>query len=107
MNNGYLFPEMLNAFNFLYLNVNTMFAYKEEILAGDSRLLRLNVKTSGHAHTHASLDRRHQDGDEYITLNVDRKVLLFRDVYYVNITYILFLTLFLNLYFVAFLGNFL
>lgn len=56
MNCGYLFPEMLNAFNFLYLNVNTMFAYKEEILAGDSRLLRLNVKTSGHAHTHASLD---------------------------------------------------
>ncbi|VDM39230.1 unnamed protein product [Toxocara canis] len=48
--------EMLNAFNFLYVNVNTMLAYREEILAGDSKLLGLNTKTSGRAHTQASLD---------------------------------------------------
>uniref|UniRef100_A0A0M3I2Q5 Origin recognition complex subunit 2 n=1 Tax=Ascaris lumbricoides TaxID=6252 RepID=A0A0M3I2Q5_ASCLU len=118
---------------------NAFLLWTQEILAGDSRLLRLNVKTSGHAHTHASLDvvwasltfnsrmilykmakifyatnepleffnlyrqaredflvssetslrqqlvelddhhlitkKRHQDGDEYIAMNVDHKVL--------------------------------
>ncbi|VDK86971.1 unnamed protein product [Litomosoides sigmodontis] len=48
--------KLLNAFNFLFINVNTMQAYKAEVFAGYSKLLGLNPKGSGYTHTFASLD---------------------------------------------------
>uniref|UniRef100_A0A0R3S4B7 Origin recognition complex subunit 2 n=1 Tax=Elaeophora elaphi TaxID=1147741 RepID=A0A0R3S4B7_9BILA len=48
--------KLLNAFNFLFINVNTMQAYKAEVFAGYSKLLGLNPKSSGCMHTFASLD---------------------------------------------------
>uniref|UniRef100_A0A915PTD6 Origin recognition complex subunit 2 n=1 Tax=Setaria digitata TaxID=48799 RepID=A0A915PTD6_9BILA len=48
--------KLLNAFNFLFINVNTMQAYKAEVYAGYSKLLGLNPKGSGYIHTFASLD---------------------------------------------------
>ncbi|KAL3994180.1 Origin recognition complex subunit 2 family protein [Acanthocheilonema viteae] len=48
--------KLLNAFNFLFINVNTMQAYKAEVFAGYSKLLGLNPKGSGYMHTFASLD---------------------------------------------------
>lgn len=48
--------KLLNAFNFLFINVNTMQAYKTEVFAGYSKLLGLNPKGSGYMHTFASLD---------------------------------------------------
>lgn len=52
----YVFQKLLNAFNFLFINVNTMQAYKAEVFAGYSKLLGLNPKGSGYTHTFASLD---------------------------------------------------
>uniref|UniRef100_A0A0M3KIC1 Origin recognition complex subunit 2 n=1 Tax=Anisakis simplex TaxID=6269 RepID=A0A0M3KIC1_ANISI len=51
-----ILQEMLNAFNFVFINVDTMLAYKEELFASESKLLGLNAKTSGRAHSQASLD---------------------------------------------------
>ncbi|VDO43331.1 unnamed protein product [Onchocerca flexuosa] len=48
--------KLLNAFNFLFINVNTMQAYKTEVYAGCSKLLGLNPKGSGYMHTFSSLD---------------------------------------------------
>ncbi|VDK66834.1 unnamed protein product [Onchocerca ochengi] len=48
--------KLLNAFNFLFINVNTMQAYKTEVYAGCSKLLGLNPKGSGYVHTFSSLD---------------------------------------------------
>ncbi|MCP9261321.1 hypothetical protein DINM_004696 [Dirofilaria immitis] len=48
--------KLLNAFNFLFINVNTMQAYKTEVYAGYSKLLGLNLKDSRYMHTQASLD---------------------------------------------------
>ncbi|CAG9533152.1 unnamed protein product [Cercopithifilaria johnstoni] len=48
--------KLLNAFNFLFINVNTMQAYKAEVFAGYSKLLGLSPKGSGYVHTFSSLD---------------------------------------------------
>ncbi|VDN01364.1 unnamed protein product [Thelazia callipaeda] len=48
--------KLLNAFNFLFINVNTMKTYKAEVYASCSKLLRLYPKDSRHTHTSASLD---------------------------------------------------
>uniref|UniRef100_A0A0N5AXP0 Origin recognition complex subunit 2 n=1 Tax=Syphacia muris TaxID=451379 RepID=A0A0N5AXP0_9BILA len=48
--------EMLAAFNFLWIRASTMYCYKSEILAGESKLLKLNSSASVYNHTALSLE---------------------------------------------------